>query len=116
MQQTDSQLMPPRFANGRSIPVAGLTARYDRQTRSGIAALRQRFVPHIGTIPGQIGFATCGVCYNSDSDGGFDDLRGAGASGAVAAGFEKPSRPCFEYDSDDLNPAKSTGFSMVAYQ
>src|ERR1035438_334419 len=33
---------------------------------------RQRFGPHLGKIPGQVGWASYGVCFNFDGTGNFD--------------------------------------------
>src|SRR5262249_17402039 len=47
----------------------------------GIPAQWQRFVPHLGSIPGQIGQATYGVRSNNDDEGGFDYVCGVAVSG-----------------------------------
>jgi AraC family transcriptional regulator len=38
-------------------------------------ALWQRFAEHLGHVPGQVGQAVYGVCYNTD-DAGFDYIAG----------------------------------------
>jgi AraC family transcriptional regulator len=70
-------LEPPRLVAGKSLLVAGLAARFSFETAAGIPALWQRFVPHIGHVPGQLGGVAYGVCFNADDgDGSFDYLAG----------------------------------------
>jgi AraC family transcriptional regulator len=69
-------LEPPRFETGRSLLIAGLGDRFRFESNQGIPALWQRFVPYIGTIPGQIGAATYGICCNADGAGSFDYVAG----------------------------------------
>ena len=64
-----TNLEPPRFVNGRALLIAGLKERYTDETSSGIPAQWQRFVPHLGHIPGQIGRTTYGVLCESDEAG-----------------------------------------------
>ena len=69
-------LAEPRFETRQAFLVAGLSARYDYETcGGGIPAQWQRFAPHIGNVPGQIGTDAYGVRYNSD-DSGLDYLCG----------------------------------------
>jgi len=66
----------PRFESRKAFLVAGLSVRYDYETcGAGIPAQWQRFGPHIGNVPGQIGSDAYGVRYNSD-DSGLDYLCG----------------------------------------
>ena len=81
-----AELEPPRFEAGTPLLLAGFMARYSCETSSAIPAQWQRFVPHIGTLPGQVGNVAYGVCYNSDDDGNFDYL-----SAAQVADFSKLS-------------------------
>lgn len=69
-----TQLEAPRFEQAPLMLVAGLNARYTCDSSSAIPAQWQRFVPHIGTLPGQSGGEAYGVRYNSDDDGNFDYL------------------------------------------
>lgn len=69
-------LEEPRFAEGRTILVAGLGERYTFDTNQGIPFLWQRFVPYIGHIDGQVGSATYGVCCNMDGNGSFEYIAG----------------------------------------
>jgi AraC family transcriptional regulator len=70
-------LEPPRFETGKALLIAGLGERYDCESSKAIPSQWQRFVPHIGHVPGQIGGRTAyGVCCNSDDDGNFDYICG----------------------------------------
>jgi AraC family transcriptional regulator len=71
-----ASLAPPRFENGRALLIAGLGERYNRESCKAIPAQWQRFGPHIGHIPGQVGWVTYGVGCNSDDDGNFDYICG----------------------------------------
>jgi AraC family transcriptional regulator len=71
-----ADLEPPRLENGKPLLIAGLGARYSCETSKAIPAQWQRFQPHIGNIPGQIGRAAYGVCCNSDDAGTFDYICG----------------------------------------
>jgi AraC family transcriptional regulator len=71
-----AQLAPPRFETGKPLLIAGLSQRYTWETSAHIPAQWQRFMPHIGNIPGQIGTTTYGVCWNGDDDGNYDYVCG----------------------------------------
>lgn len=62
----------PRYEDRGSFLLAGLAGRYHHDRIEGIPAQWQRFVPHLGKIPGQAGRKTYGVCYNFDDTGNFD--------------------------------------------
>lgn len=64
-----AHLAPPRFVERSTLPVAGLNERYKSETCAGIPAQWQRFGPHIGRIPGQVGRDAYGVAYNGDDAG-----------------------------------------------
>jgi AraC family transcriptional regulator len=69
-------LAEPRFETRKAFLVAGLSVRYDYETcGAGIPAQWQRFAPHLGNVPGQVGSDAYGVRYNSD-DSGLDYLCG----------------------------------------
>lgn len=68
-------LEPPRLLPGKPRLIAGLQARLEDGNTSGIPMLWQRFGPHIGHVPGQLGMACYGVCLNAE-DGSFDYLAG----------------------------------------
>jgi AraC family transcriptional regulator len=71
-----TELEQPRFENGKTLLVAGLSERYDCDSSKAIPSQWQRFVPYIGNIPGQIGGTAYGVCCNSDEEGNFDYICG----------------------------------------
>jgi AraC family transcriptional regulator len=72
-----TNLEPPRFVNGKPMLIAGLGERYDCESSKAIPSQWQRFIPHIGQVPGQIGPRTAyGVCCNSDEEGNFDYIAG----------------------------------------
>jgi AraC family transcriptional regulator len=69
-------LEPPRLENGKRLLIAGLGGRYSNEGSAGIPSQWQRFQPHIGQIPGQVGEIAYGVCCNSDDAGNFDYVCG----------------------------------------
>ena len=75
-----ANLQPPRFENGRPLLVAGLGERYSCESSKAIPSQWQRFAPHLGNIPGQIGRTAYGVCCNSDDEGNFDYISGVEVS------------------------------------
>jgi AraC family transcriptional regulator len=71
-----STLEPPRFETGKPLLIAGLGERYSCETSKAIPAQWQRFEPHFGNVPGQVGRTAYGVCCNADEDGNFDYICG----------------------------------------
>ncbi|HVH69745.1 MAG TPA: GyrI-like domain-containing protein [Candidatus Dormibacteraeota bacterium] len=61
------QLESPRFENGKALLIAGLRTDYTPESINDLPSQWQRFVPHIGKIPGQIGRVTYGVCWCPDN-------------------------------------------------
>ena len=82
MDQPAVHLTPPRFAEHPAIVVAGLSQRYDQQTKHQIAALWQRFVPYMGNVPGQVGRTSYGLCRNYGAGGSFDYLSAVQVAGS----------------------------------
>jgi AraC family transcriptional regulator len=72
----NSKLQPPRFVDGKLLLIAGLGERYDCDSSAAIPAQWQRFLPHFGRIPGQVGKVAYGVCCNGDDTGNFDYICG----------------------------------------
>ena len=71
------ELEPPRFETGRTLLVAGIGERYNSDDLAGIASQWQRFLPHFGNVPGQVGGRVAyGVICNSDETGNIDYLAG----------------------------------------
>lgn len=73
-------LAPPQFKDGGVMLIAGMSERYDGPGPAGIPSQWQRFVPHLGHIPGQIGEVTYGVCCNCDGAGTWDYICGVEVS------------------------------------
>ncbi len=69
-------LEEPRLETRGMFLVAGLGERYDDASTAGIPAQWQRFAPHIGHIPGQIGEVTYGVLCNGDDQGRVEYVTG----------------------------------------
>jgi AraC family transcriptional regulator len=69
-------LEPPRIAAGKALLIAGLSERYTHATSAGIPSQWQRFLQHIGHVPGQIGEVAYGVFYNTDDSGNMDYMTG----------------------------------------
>jgi AraC family transcriptional regulator len=68
-------LPPPRFEQGKPLDIAGISATYTFDSLAGIPLQWQRFGPHLGHVPGQIGGFAYGVAHNMTDDG-FDYLAG----------------------------------------
>lgn len=75
-----ASLEAPRFENGKTLLIAGLSERYSAETSAGIPAQWQRFAPHLGHIPGQIRGTTYGVLCNSDDAGNTEYISGVEVS------------------------------------
>jgi len=92
-------LTPPRFENGPALLIAGLGERYTCETSSRIPAQWQRFVPHLGHIPGQVGQIAYGVRHNSDEAGNFDYTCGVQVAdfSAVPADWSRIRIPARRY-------------------
>jgi AraC family transcriptional regulator len=65
-----------RFENAGERFISGLNNSYDAESRKNIPAQWGRFATHIGNVPGQIGRATYGVCWNFQPECKFDYLTG----------------------------------------
>ena len=66
----------PRLEKGHFLLIAGLGERFTQETTEGIPALWDKFIPHIGKVPGQMGDVTYGICCNPDGKGGFEYIAG----------------------------------------
>lgn len=71
-----ANLQLPRFENGRTLLIAGLSERYNDETSANIPAQWQKFQPHFGHVPGQIGRVAYGVLCNSDDAGNTEYITG----------------------------------------
>ena len=74
------QLEPPRFESGEALLIAGIRNSYTAETMNNLPAHWQRFAPHIGKVPGQVGHMTYGLTFLSGSKGGIDYLTGVEVS------------------------------------
>jgi AraC family transcriptional regulator len=85
------QLESPRFEQGREMLIAGFNATYTFETRVNIPKQWERFAPHIGKVPGQVGKSSYGVCWNFKPGCGFDYLTGVevGDSSKLPADFSQ---------------------------
>jgi AraC family transcriptional regulator len=111
-------LSPPRFENGKPLLVVGLSERYDSQTSAGIPAQWQRFGPHLGHIPGQLGNTAYGVCYNSDDEGSIDYMSGVevGDFSRVPEGFARlriaPQRYAVFFHADHISSIRRAWYTI----
>jgi AraC family transcriptional regulator len=76
MQETVLATIEARFEKGRVFLIGGMGERYTCETSAGIPAQWQRFVPHLGNIPGQVSRVAYGVNCNFDDEGNFDYICG----------------------------------------
>ena len=80
-QSPATALAPPRFENGKALLIAGLRQLYTAETMKDLPAQWQLFVPYLGTIPGQVGRAVYGVCWQPADGAGIEYLTGIEVSG-----------------------------------
>src|SRR5262245_57438654 len=69
-------LSAPRFEEGKQLVIAGINEHYTAETRFNIPQQWHEFAPQIGSVPGQIGQTSYGVCWNSKPNCDFDYLTG----------------------------------------
>jgi AraC family transcriptional regulator len=79
-EQVLATLPPPRFEDGKTLLIAGLSERHDHAGMAEVPRQWQKFAPHIGYIPGQVGNATYGVVCNGDGEGHIDYVCGVEVS------------------------------------
>ena len=75
-QTVTDNLAPPRYVNGKTLLLVGMSERYTCESSAAIPAQWQRFLPHFGNVPGQVDRRAYGVNYNFDELGNFDYLCG----------------------------------------
>ena len=75
-ETTLNNLTPPQFVDGKPMLIAGIGERYNAESSAGIPAQWQRFVPHLGSIRGQIGKMAYGVICNTGEAGEMDYISG----------------------------------------
>src|SRR5690348_3364038 len=72
-----------RFEQSPPLLIAGLRERLVQNPAVQIPALWQRFAPHIGKIPGQVGAVAYGICLQSESPAtGIDYVAGCAVTDA----------------------------------
>lgn len=90
----------PRFEQGKAMLITGFRSHYTDETRGEIPSLWQRFAPHIGKIPGQVGAVAYGLCFDtSGGANGFDYMAGVEVSGTsgLANDFSVATIPAQKY-------------------
>jgi AraC family transcriptional regulator len=70
------RLDSPHFEKGERLLIAGFGERYTCETSAAVPSQWQRFLPHLGHIPGQMVGAAYGVRCNDDDAGNFDYVCG----------------------------------------
>lgn len=75
-----ANLAPPRFVDGKTMLITGLSERYDCDASAKIPAQWQRFQPYLDHVPGRIGGAAYGVICNGDDAGNMDYICGVEVS------------------------------------
>lgn len=75
-EHKESAIAEPRFETGHFLLIAGLGGRFSADTTQDIPKLWDKFIPHIGKVPGQTGDVTYGICCNPDGKGGFEYIAG----------------------------------------
>lgn len=78
LKASETKLEPPRMIDGKAMLIAGLSVRH--AYNAGMPAQWQRFLPHFGHVPGQIGEKAYGVLYNGDDKGSVEYLTGVEVS------------------------------------
>jgi AraC family transcriptional regulator len=94
-----TQLEAPRIENGKPLRIAGLREHYTPETMKNIPELWQRFAPHIGNIPGQVGWVAYGLCFNALNPDGMDYLTGieVSSSSDLPGDFSVANIPAQKY-------------------
>lgn len=94
-----ADVQPDRFESLGAFTVAGLIERHDCQAKQGISDQWQRFGPHIGRIPGQVGRDAYGVIDNFDEDSHFDYMAGVEVQGSqsIPTGLKTIEIPAQKY-------------------
>lgn len=75
-QATITPLSKPRVIKGEPLLIFGLSQQYRCNGTAGIPSQWDKFLPHFGHIPGQVGQVAYGVLCNSDDAVSYDYLCG----------------------------------------
>jgi AraC family transcriptional regulator len=101
------QIQPSRFEDSKPLRIAGLKQRLTNETMKDIPALWQRFIPHFGKVPGQVGNIAYGLCSRLEMKPfSFDYLAGVEVSGnsKLPEGFSHvdiPALHCVVFPHND---------------
>lgn len=89
----------PRFEQSAARNISGLNQTYTFENRSDIPQQWHQFAPQIGTVPGQLGGDSYGVCWNYQPGRGFDYLTGVEVrqGSPQPAGFQQVQLPAGRY-------------------
>ena len=66
----------PRIEQSGPLRLAGLRGEFTSETRHEVPQLWQRFTPHVGSTPGQVGDVAYGVCFCGPGYQAFGYLAG----------------------------------------
>ena len=93
-----AQVEKPRFENREAFLIAGFPGRFSDPPKE-IPGLWQRFAPHIGNVPGQVGRVAYGVVLSQSSDGSCDYVAGVEVSdlSKLPTEFARLSIPAHRY-------------------
>jgi AraC family transcriptional regulator len=114
MQERLLEKVEARMENGRVLLIAGLGARYSCESSVGIPAQWQKFVPHLGSVSGQVGRTAYGVMCNFDDDANFDYTCGVEVAdfSRVSPDWSRVRIPAQEYavftHRDHISAIRST--------
>lgn len=114
------RLDPPRFETAKPRLIAGLSEHLNCADRGAIPALWQRFVPHLGSVPGQIGHVAYGVIFNGDDAGNMDYMAGVevGDFASLPAGMSRLRVPQQTYvvfhHPDHVSAVRSTCVAILS--
>jgi len=120
MQQAITNLPRPRFVTGKPLLIAGIGERYTCESSAGIPAQWQRFLPHFGNVPHQVGNVAYGVSCNADDEGNFDYICGVEVTSFsdLPAEFARVRIPAQRYavfkHADHISTIRSTMSSIFS--
>lgn len=88
-----------RFEDRGEFSITGINESYTFETRSNIPVQWERFAPHIGTVPGQMGPESYGVSWNYEPGRRFDYLCGVAVTSpnSLSKDFTKVDLPARRY-------------------
>jgi len=82
-ETSTTSIEPTRLVDGKPLRIAGLKETYNMETRGGIPAQWQRFVPFLDTTPGRLNKLDYGLCMTFDESGTFEYMCGFEVSPGV---------------------------------